>query len=290
VVYLAGIENSFLEKASERDRALYQLLSGVSPDILMSDTDSQETKMWKMSFSNAGGLEELSKLREIKPFRGLHYSSNMVLLIAAARIDKNSEQNNISTYLGTHSYKDLLVINKALSENYNETCQSNTRIDSLAKKLIIQEKLSEDDIAACLSEIKDLYDIFIVKLACATINSRFEERENLPSYRKLVSLGEVVFSKINLVAYVFVFILFAFLVFLVTPLITSFIENWDKWEPIAFLAETAIFLIILFLGWKVKTFKKWINTTVLSLVYKTLGISYRDYKNAHDKISKTKDN
>ena len=284
MVYLTEVEASLLEQSSERDRALYSLLNGVKPDIEVFETDSDESRMWKTSFTNIGDLEVLNKLRAVRPFKGLHYSSNLVLLIAAARIDFSGEKENIQTYLASHSQKELIIINKALSQNFSEDAGEITHIDSLARKLCSNDLIEEEDISRCFSSIKDVYDLFIVKLGCAALCCQFSERENLPRYKTLVSLGNSVINRINLIIYVVLISILAATIYSITPLVKSFIVNWDTWEPIVFIVEIVIALSAVVVGVRVKVVKKWLNRIVLSSVYKLIGIDYKDYCENYDKV------
>ncbi|MEW8029667.1 MAG: hypothetical protein AB2806_18245 [Candidatus Thiodiazotropha sp.] len=282
MVHLKDLESRLISTSSERDLTLFSFLNGRRHSIQVAPNDL-ESELCYDAFVEGDGDIALSKLRKIKPFKGLHYTNNFVLLIAAAKIDLNGEEDNIISYLSKHGYKEQLIINYALGTDYDIANQINGPIDSLANRIEKGQKINKTDIQQCLSLIDDLYDLFILEKGI--IQSIFQENEekNLPSYILLVDTQRKALKRIELVSFTLLFLAFSYVTYLIVPsIITNVVKHWDTLEPIAYIIDKTVIVILLITGvvvaTKVKSIKKKLRDLILAIVYKLLGISYPDYQ------------
>jgi hypothetical protein len=283
VVYLDDLERKLLSTSSERDLSLYRFLNGRKHSIKVAPNDI-ESELCSNAFDKGDGQITLSKLRGVKPFKGFHYSNNLVLLIAAAKIDIVGEEQHIRGYLAGRGHKEQLVINTALDSNYRIAAETDRAIDNLA--YMIQEGLTilEKDIQNCLSSINDLYDLFIVEKAIARSIFQSNEEKNFQSYSDLVDIQNRALKRIEIFSFLLLFLVSSYILYLVVPIgVSTVVENWDTLEPIAYMLDKAVMALILITGvvlaTKVKSIKSRVRGLVLLVVYKLLGVDYSMYTN-----------
>lgn len=282
MVYLKDLESRLLSTSSERDLSLYRFLNGRRHSIHVASNDI-ESELCFNAFVEGNGDVALSKLRKVKPFKGFHYTSNFVLLIAAAKIDIVGEEQNIRSFLSNHGYKEQLVINSALGTNYRIASKMDREIDVLANLVEENKSINEEDIQKCLSTIGDIYDLFIVEKAIARSIFQSNEDKKLCYYKELLKVQKHALKRIELASFVSLFLVFSYLVYLVVPtLVGLVVKNWDTLEPIAYIIDKIGIVILLVTGvvlaTKVKSIKKKMRVFVLSKVYRVLGVDYSEYK------------
>ena len=287
MVHLEQLERSILNKSSDRELALYRFLEGKVHSFVPKPNDPED-ELCSKAFASEDAAIELSKLQKIKPFKGFHYSNNLITQIAAAMVSEESESSNVASYLRAHSFRDLYVFNHALSKAFQFDLMANNSIDRLAQKLIGKDKINQEDIGNCITEIKDLFDLFIVKQAIALSYLQHNQSENLNTYKQLSVIHRQLISRINLFFAILGGLLFCWLLTFITPYIVTYAtKNWDELEPLAYLLDKAL-LLISFLG-----FYKFINsdkakTTAIrhfySVCYRLLGVKYDELTSLNNEL------
>lgn len=282
MVYLREIQREIIDSASDWDLALYRSLNGQKSTINAKSNDIESKLCIKAFVEGDDGVQTLEQLRKIKPFKGLHYSNNFVLLIAAATIDPDGEQDNIEKFLALHTYKEQLIINSALGKEFKITTKLSSPIECLAKIVENNEIISEHDIQSCLSSINDLYDLYILETAISRALLQSNEKVHLSTYKELNKICEKVFKRIDVFSFIAVLCVAIYATLSITPLIVSLVvENWDFLEPITYIVDKTITIILLFTGWaltnKIKIIKTKFRKFLLSFVYKLFGVNYLEY-------------
>lgn len=281
MVHLKDLESRLLCSSSERDLLLYRFLNGRKHSIRVTPNDI-ESELCFSAFIDGDGNLPLNKLRRFKPFKGLHYSNNFVLLIAAAKVDIDGEKDNLEKYLYSHGHKEQLVINSALGTSYRLATKFESPIDTLANLIETNKKINEEDIQKCLSSITDLYDLFILEKAIARSIFQTNEEKNINVYKSIFQVQKNALRRVELVAFVSLFLIFSYIIYLVVPTAVSLvINNWDTLEPIAYIIDKAVMLVFLITGvvlaTQVKYIKNKIKMFILSKVYRVLGVDYSEY-------------
>lgn len=291
MVYLNKLESELLSKASDRELSLYRFLEGRTHTFVPHENDKAGL-LCSLSFGENGGQRELQKLRSDKPVKGMHYSNNMTVLIAAANIDRDNELENLGSYVESHSYRDLFIINKALDSNFSKSINDALGVDLLAKKLMLDDQLREEDIANSLTKVDDLYDFFVLRTAVARLAHISEKELGLPNYQELYNLTVKFSSRLDSLSLSILLLTFLIIAYYTVPPFVSYIvENWDTLEPIAWLLGLAVALLAALgfvLSEKVK--KVYIRTKQLSLRagYWLFGIDYRKFTSLLEDLKKCK--
>ena len=293
MVYLKEVENRLISTSSERDLSLYSFLNGRKYSIRVAPNDI-ESELCINAFSDGNGEACLTKLRKVKPFKGLHYTNNFVLLIAAAKIDAAGEEEHIREYLSSHSHKEQVIINCALGTEYRIATKTEDPIAILAYRIEENENINEVDIQNCLSSISDLYDLFILEKAISMAIFQANEEKNVYSYRSLVDMQKKALGRVEFVFFILLFIIFSYIVYLTVPTIVGMVvKNWDTLEPLAYIIDKTVIVFFLITGvvlaTKVKSIKRIIKGYFLNKIYRLLGIDYSKYQKLIEIINSNKE-
>lgn len=288
MVYLKDLESKLLQTSSERDISLYRFLNGQKHLIHVAQNDI-ESELCFNAFVDGNGYLPLAKLKKVKPFKGFHYTNNFVLLIAAAKVDINGEEDNIKKYLSTHGHKEQLVINSALGTNYRISTKLGSFIDILANLIEENKNINEENIQKCLSSITDIYDLFVFEKAIARSIYQSNKEQNFNTYKSIVQVQKTALRRVELWAFVSLFLIFSYLTYLVVPTaVNLIINNWDTLEPIAYIIDKTVTVVLVITGGvlatRVKAIKNRIRVFILRKVYWVLGVDYSEYKKLYDII------
>ncbi|MBO1271661.1 hypothetical protein J3L11_08405 [Shewanella sp. 4t3-1-2LB] len=287
MVYLEQLECSLLNQSSDRELALYRFLEGRVHSFVPKPNDLEDELCSKV-FASEDAEIELTKLQRMKPFKGFHYSNNLITQIAAAIVSEEREKSNIASYLNSHSFRDLYVFNHALSKDFYLELKANNSIDRLAQKLLTKDKINKDDIGNCVTEINDLFDLFIVKQAIALSCLQYNQSENINTYKQLGIIQRKLTNRLNLFFSILGSLLFCWFLTLITPYIVTYAtKNWNILEPLAYLLDK-ILLIVGFFGAftfiKSDTAKKTFMRHFYSLCYRSLGINYNELTSLNNEL------
>lgn len=290
MVHLEQLERSLLNKSSDRELALYRFLEGRKHSFLAKPNDVED-ELCAKAFALADASTELARLQKIKPFKGFHYSNNLITQIAAAIVSEESESSNISNYLNSHSYRDLYLFNQALNKRFEVKLIAVNSIDKLAHQLLERNYIKQEDIGNCVTEIRDLFDLFIVKQALALSFLQHNQSENLNAYKRLSVIQQKITNRLNLFFTILGSLFFCWLLTFVTPYIVTYAtNNWDELEPLAYLLDKAL-LMIGFLGaYKFINSEKAKQTAIrhfYSICYLPLGVKYDELTSLKKELKDT---
>jgi hypothetical protein len=289
MVYLEQLERTLLNKSSDRELSLYRFLEDKKHTFIAKQNDLEDALCSK-ALNGECATNELSELKKIKPFKGFHYSNNLITLVAASLVSKETESVYISEFLNSHSYRDMYIIGKALDRTFELNPIPNNAIDDLAKKILSNEIVNQDDLAKCIAQVTDLLDLFVVKQAISLSFLQYEKTVNMPLYKQLRIINQKITKRLNLFFAVTGSLVFCWFLTLITPYIVNYATtNWDQLEPLAYLLDKLLLAIGFFGAFKFinsEKAKKGVTKYFFSICYLLLGIKYSELTNIEQVLKK----
>ncbi len=248
MVYLRELQAGLYASASSREKLLYDYLKGQSSSLDPTRLKLEEKFCHDALFLKSG-LEELSKIRAVKPFKGLHYTNNLTLLIAAALLDPDGEKHNLENYIKTCTASEQFIINTVLDKDDFFTSNISTPIDSLAIKLINQEFVEETDLLNCMDKIKNLFDYFVFESGVCRKAYQIESEKKINEYKAFVSFTSSAVARVKFSIKTILIIILLIVSYFIIPLITNLtVEYWDKLEPLVWLLNLGLSFVFLLMG------------------------------------------
>lgn len=288
MVYLKELESKLLSEASDKELMLYRFLKGQKHTLKQKDNDLQ-TSVCVNAFVTGQGQEELKNLRKIKPFKGLHYTNNLEMLVAASLIEIDSELANIETFLRKRSPKECFLINSALKKDFCIVKEPTNEIEKLACKLIRNEAVEIKNIQYSINVVSDLYDYFILETAITKFNLDLSFENKRQEYEEFYVFGNAAITRIEKVFLVAFYGVLLFGSILVAPIIAKpIMANWDMLEPIAYMTDKIVMFALAFTGFfltrHIGSIRGFVNLIIKCLVLKLLGINNERYKKVVERI------
>jgi hypothetical protein len=289
MVYLEHLERTLLNKSSDRELSLYRFLEGKKHTFVAKQNDLEDALCSK-ALSGEHATNELAELKKIKPFKGFHYSNNLITLVAASLTSKETESVYITEYLHSHSCRDLYLIGKALNKTFELKPIPHNVVDEVAEKILNNEIINQDDIAKCITQITDLFDMFVVKQAISLSSLQYEKSIKIPLYEQLRVINLKITKRLDLFFVLIGSLIFCWLLTFITPYIVTYAtKNWDILEPLAYLLDKVL-LVIGFLGAYnfINSVKAKDNVTknFFSVCYLLLGVKYSELTNINKGLKK----
>lgn len=216
------------------------------------------------SQNNVSGL--VTKIQGEQPVMGLHYTKNLVELIAMSLQDYQFEEKNLIEYLNKCSLKEQYIIAQVFPKlDFNTKKAENSIEQVIANDLLTDSPpLSLDGIIDALSESKDLLDLFIIKSAFKRVYS-FHPNKQLEQDLSSFLLVHQKLSDYQLNKYKHTFNCLLVILTITTVVFISFfiITYWDTFsiEPI----YTAIGIVAA------------IISIVTPIIYRKKILSLKDY-------------
>lgn len=235
-----------LDSSSEKDKIFYQYLNGESIVQTYSNDVSDILKICYSSFTGKKDKISLVKdLQRVKPVKaGLHYSNNLVELIAIALQDFQLEKINLQNYSDTHTAKEAYLVHRLFPEiKYKTPLRIESAIDGLVNDILIGNNLNnwEDKIINSLKEANNLVDIFIISEAYKNgVKSHpvTKYRENIKYlllfYMRLHNFLNILFT---MIFYVFLVGTLIVMLYKISPYI---VKNWAIVEPYVFIIQIVV--------------------------------------------------
>jgi hypothetical protein len=164
-----------------------------------------------------------------------------------------------------------------------------TPIDILANLVEENKNINEEDIQNCLSCTSDIYDYFVLEKGVSRSIIQSNEEKNFKAYKSIVLLQKNALRRVELGAFVLLFLIFSYLIYLVVPTTVGLVvNNWDTLEPIAYIIDKAVMALLLIAGvvlaTRVKAIKNRIGRFILHKVYWVLGVDHSEYQKLSDTI------
>lgn len=159
-------------EASFKELAFFDYLNEQDTKLLPQEGSSEMDQICYAAFfsHNERVLKLAEKERKTTPVKGLHYSKNLIELIAMAKLDFINEEKNLYQYLSETTLKDAFLINRVFPEiEIPKECQILDAVDKLVEKAFLKEEYENIGEFAlnAISGATDLIDLYVVKASIA---------------------------------------------------------------------------------------------------------------------------
>lgn len=249
----ARIEERFSDGASKKERYFFNYLSGRKQEKEIDDDLTEIDKICYSAFSDStiSCHEVVKKKQKTVPLKGLHYTNNLIELVAMAKHDFEFEKKNVIKLAEKSSYKEKFIITYLFPSLSNISYGVvSTPIDRLIKHIFLDKMydgISEKSISA-VNYSSDLIELFIVKqavLKALEIHPNHKVKEDLltfiEAHKKLkFILSQNIRKQVKIAGAIF-------LTIIVLMILYVFIKFWDAWGLEPLLAALGIVSTIIFI-------------------------------------------
>lgn len=275
------LENRTFSESSQKEKLFFLFLtSGNISSVSLGESPSD--KLCHDAFVlGLTDSEVLKKLQRSKPLKNIHYSKNLIDLVAAAKIDFKNEESHIEEYLSDHGLREAYLIHLALGVDIPKNVKIRTDFDRLIEALVIKESYekSVELFSKLLLTSTHIFDVIILRelykihLMIHPESRKVEEFESLKVISKKVSHafnGVVMLILTMLVAYGAV------------EYLNWYMENkkqHDELKKIAIQIFSVILIVAMFLGLNIPDKVRLldlIRNKILTLIYSLFGLNYAD--------------
>lgn len=268
-----------LQEASPKERVLYEYISNGCPQKIelgetLTDYLCRDAFVKRVKHSTA-----LETLQKSQPLRNIHYTNNLIDLIAAALIDAENEQKNVDAYIQRHTLRESYLISTVLGLELATNTKIEKDIDRLIE-LIEIEKTSDgvpELFTTTLSSVTDIFDLIVLKKLYASYLEIHPDANKVREYDELLEVSRDVFRVLDKVI---VLVISALTLWLFGMYIISYLSNREFYNElqsvIVHLLSLFIFVLI-FLGVNVPTHTKilaQLRLRILKVIYRVLGLDY----------------
>lgn len=287
MVYINEIEKELLEACTNRELALFKALEG-KVHIYQPSVNDLEDLLCCKAYSGHQATSEYKKLAGVEPFKGLHYSKNLVTQVAAYIQDNAAEEENLRRFVESHSYRELYIVNKYLGKNYDSALAPISHSDIVAEVLTQGKKVTPDLISSFINNVSDIFDLYILKEAITSYLLDLKESKQISIFEKVVCINRRVIKRLELFFSSVAILVLGFTSLKVSPVIISyFVNNWDDLEAKSFLLTTVVSLLVTFgviSVIKLNQLKRKIISFYFSCCFRLIGVDYIELKKLHKKL------
>jgi len=278
---LDNLTAKFRAKASLKELAFFNYLTDDPLPYPIDEELSEQEQVFFAAFClDPPDKRELAeKLSGTKPIRGIHYSNNLIELVAFATLDISREIEHLKNYAADHSTRDYLILDKLFPNVLSYPPDPDSALDNLASALLDKSISPESKliVVQAMRDAEDLLDVYVIR------ESYFHLLDLQPAtqYRNDLSvltrqLARAI-KRVDVTLHILFTIGIAYLLFRLYKWVIPLIYNsWDKAEPIMAIVEVVLlginFLILFFVGTQpeklkfVKAFERGIGTIVLRVI------------------------
>lgn len=268
-----------LQEASPKERVFYEYISNGCPenielgetltDDLCRDAFVERTK-------HSASLEALQKSQ---PLRNIHYTNNLIDLIAASLIDPASERKNIETYIQRHTLRESYLISIALGLELDSNTRLEKDIDRLIELIEIEKTAdgASELFTSTLTGVTELFDLIALKKLYASYLEIHPDANKISEYDELLDVSNGVF---NVLDNIIVFVVSALTLSGLGTYIFWYLSNkefYDELQGVVVHLLSVIVLVLIFLGVNVPTQTNFLARArlfILKIIYKLLGLDY----------------
>ncbi len=180
--------------SSNKELFFYEFLTGNNTDTVISK-DSLFTDMDKITFSafiskKQDVISLVKKEQGKAPLMGLHYSKNIIEILAMGLHDLPFETQNLTNYIRKCSLKEQYLISKVFPELKYNPSEPVDKIDKIVSELLKNGdcKLTASSIIDTLSPLLSLNDLYILKCAFKKLCSLHPDRKLESDLNTFISL------------------------------------------------------------------------------------------------------
>ena len=278
---LVKLVDAAYNRASNKEKVFYlHLAKEEVGDIELGDS-ILERLLHDAFVLRKDSSDALAKLQRSMPVKDIHYSKNLIELVAAATIDFSAEEAHVEAYLSEHSLREAYLMNLFLGVEIPASVRVLSKLDILIQRLFIEKTFA--DVPRLFSEAilssQHIFDAMILKELYTLYLTVHPDSKSVIEYEELKATSVKVSKTLN---GIIIFVLSAFLSVGAVKYINWYFENQtlhDEVQKIVLQIFSALFIVAVFLGLNVPD-KVMILTRmrrmVLSCIYFCLGLKYAD--------------
>lgn len=280
---IASLETRAFSESSQKEKLFFLFITkGKTSSISLGESPSEQLCLDAFVL-NSQESEALKKLQRTKPLKNIHYSKNLIDLIAAARIDLENEKEHINEYLGDHGLREAFLIHLALGVEIPKNINVKSDLDRLIETLYIEE--SYDDAIELFLKLlpasTHIFDVIALKELYKIYLQVHPDSKNIQDFEYLRVISKKVCHTLNGIIMLF---LTSIVAFMAVEYINWYIENkklHDEFQKMAIQIFSVLLIVAMFLGLnipdKVK-FLDFVRHKIFRFIYFLLGLSYSDVK------------
>lgn len=248
---LSAVERKLKARASIKEISFYQKLIGdpipypKGQDLV----DIEQVCLSAFCQNSPSKIEIVRSLQRSRPIKGMHYSNNILELIACAIYDFDGEKGNLRLLCDNASARDSFILNKL----FPGICRVQSRAEKSTDRIAVW--LYNDDFPAdwkstfisALQDIDSLLDVYVIREGYVYLfmthpfaeAKRDVQHLSFQAHHLLEYIRKRKYFWFNLQSSTATVVIFALLAYLAY-------FYWDAAEPIAWIAEIA-FVVVGFL-------------------------------------------
>lgn len=276
-----SLEVKALNDASQKEKMFYCFLMNGNESNSFPISSNIDQLCYDAFVLNLNASETLVKLQRSKPIKNIHYSTNMIELVAAAKIDFNNEEEHINEYLKGHNLKEAYLIYLALGIELKEGLKIETPIDKLIEAVLIKKSVDivPELFTNSLLNATHIFDAIILKKMYALYLAMHPQAGDLIEFEKLSAISKKACSALNGIIMLTITI--------ASSIIAVKYINWyledpkanDQMQKYLLSISSVVLLLALFLGLNIPDKTKvvtWIRYKILQFMYFLFGLKYAD--------------
>ncbi len=278
---LGALESKAYAESSQKEKLFFLFLSnGDLNSVSLGDSPS-ERLCYDAFVMKVKESDVLKKMQRSKPIKNIHYSKNLIDLVAASKIDYDNERDHIKEYLSDHGLREAFLLHLALGVEIPEETSVKSDLDRLISSVVFSK--SFDDATNLFSKLmlqtQHIFDVIVLKeiyrmyLKIHPDSKSVEEFENLRVVSKKVS---------HTLNGLIMLILTTFVAFLAVEYINWYMENkklHDEYQKIAIQIFSVILIVAMFLGLNVPDKVRFLDLArnkIFTFIYFLMGLKYSD--------------
>ncbi|MCC6837043.1 MAG: hypothetical protein IT234_00775 [Bacteroidia bacterium] len=229
-------EKDILQRSSVREKLFYSFLTGKEKDTTISIPDGEIDKVCYAAFTDSqiDISKELQRSLNAAPIRGLHFSNNLLSLIAFSIKSQDAKSKFLNEYFNSNSLVYQFILNKIF---HTPALPNNPKVvsdfDKLIDEIFIKRNYGygEQLLFMAYEKANDLIELFIVREAYQEILKIHPNTETGNLLRELALSSQKIIdaSKKRIDSYVNVTILsIAFALIVGLPYLIN--KKWAAWD------------------------------------------------------------
>ncbi len=300
---LKALKQKFIKKSSLKEQTFYYFLVG-EPLSYPTKSDLTETEQicYSAFCTDIPSNKDLTNLIEIRrrtrPIGGMHYTGNLIELIAMAIESSELERDTLKMHAESHSTRDFYILHVLFSDHVSNPPTPQGTIDEIALHLY-KDSFPEKWKAFLfvgLKEASDLIDLYVIEkwYKQAMDNNPIVHRTNDIIYVR-DALAQIFTKTEHRVTLTIKIVSVLFIVAVSCWLVPLIIRKWDEAEPIMAVIQLLFYLIgisfIVFVGFipdRIKLLNLF-KEKVMNWVFRKKGFNRLELKGTLDRLANQDD-
>lgn len=281
---ISALRQKVFADASQKEKLFYLYATkGDTKSVHMTDSnlDKLSTEAFVLGLKES---ETLKQLQRSKPIKNMHYSKNLIDLIAAAVIDFEGEHEHIESYLNEHGLREAYIFHLVLGTDFQSRIKVRSDIEALIEQISVKKcfDFSVPLFEKAIYEVNHIFDLLILERLYAEYLLIHPEAKSIDEYKQLRATSKKISKTLD---GIIMLVLTSLVAMGAVVYLRWFIDNKDVHDNITGYLTTifsTILLIGVFLGLNFPEqgkFLHWMRYKTLSFIYKILGLEYSSVQN-----------